>query len=93
MKTSYNRTTFIKDLEKATVKIYSTELPKWESEELGNLVEYTGLASWDIIEGGEEALEIEEQGLVDEEHAYLVLHFTDGTDATFRNSHTVMFLR
>lgn len=46
---------------------------------------------WDIIEGGEEADEIERrENISDEYREYLVLHFTDNTTRTFPNSHVSM---
>ena len=81
-------------LQKATIRIYLYDEDKYT----GNITEeteikYTGLKAWDIIEGGQEAEEIEADGLLDEHHEYLVLHFNDGTQATFRNSHTDMCIR
>ena len=49
------------------------------------------VTSWDIIEGGEEADEIEKrENISDEYREYLVLHFTDSTTRTFPNSHVSM---
>lgn len=97
MKTTYTRTTFIEDLTKRTIKLYVHEATKYEASEDDEIkVEYTGVKAWSIIEGGKEAEEIEAEtdaASVDENHEYLVLHFEDGTDATFRNSHVDMFLR
>ena len=97
MKTTYTRTTFIEDLTKRTIKLYIHEAIKYEASEDDEIkVEYTGVKAWSIIEGGKEAEEIEAEtdaSSVDENHEYLVLHFEDGTDATFRNSHVDMFLR
>lgn len=96
MKTSYNKMLFVKELEKAKVTIYMTEGLKWESIGHEEPIEYTGLVSWDIIEGGADAEEIEiciDEEMTDEMHEYLVLHFNDGSEATFRNSHTIMFIQ
>lgn len=92
MMKSYNGTLTQPDLTKAKVIVYITQGLKWE-DELETKTEYTGVTSWDIISGGEEAEAIEADGLVDEYNEYLVLHFTDGTTATFRNSHATMFIR
>ena len=88
MKNTYTRTLFIdnEELQKATVRLYIYDADETE-------VTYTGLTAWDVIEGGEEAAEIESDGLIDEHHEYLVLHFNNGTQATFRNSHVDMFIR
>lgn len=98
MKRTFTRTTFIEDLSKATVTIYITDDVKYNLTETSNeiKVEYTGLTSWDIIEGGTEAKELESEtddSGIDEYHEYLVLHFENGTQSTFRNSHCDMFIR
>lgn len=101
MKTTYTRTMMIEDITKATFKLFLTEGCKYtakSAEDLGKEIEvkYTGVTSWDIIEGGQEAEEIEEYTdaeSTDEFHEYLVLHFEDGSQATFRNSHVDMFIR
>lgn len=93
MKKTYTSTAVIGNLEDATIMIYLSNAEKYKPHKIDKIVKYTGLVSWDIIEGGEEAKEIEMQGLMDEHHEYLVLHFNDGTDATFRNSHVDMFIR
>lgn len=95
MKRTYTRTMMIEDLKKANIKVYTYEGCKYD----GNIgeerkIEYTGITSWDIIEGGKEAEEIENStDTIDEYHEYLVLHFEDGREATFRNSHADMFIR
>lgn len=96
MKTTYTRTVFIKDLSKATIRIYMTEGIKWFKGAGKRIkVEYTGVTAWDIIEGGKEAEEIEamtDANSIDENHEYLVLHFENGETATFRQSHVDMFI-
>lgn len=98
MKTTYNRT-MMKDneaLQKALIIIDITETVKYFSnpgEE--TTINYTGLTQWSIVTD-EDALEIEanlSESEKDEFHEYLVLEFNDGTTATFRNSHTDMFIR
>ena len=97
MKRTYERTLFIEDLTKATIKLYIHEANKYEATKDDEIkVEYTGVKAWSIIEGGKEAEEIEaltDDSGIDENHEYLILHFEDGTNATFRNSHVDMFLR
>lgn len=98
MKTTYTRTMMITNLEEAQVKVIMFEGNKYTDSNLGREIEanYTGLTSWDVISGGEEAAELEAQTdaeSVDENHEYLVLHFNDGTQATFRNSHCDLFIR
>ena len=95
---TFTRTMFIEDLRNAKVTIYVTDGVKYNLTETSQekKVEYNGITSWDIIEGGAEAEEIEastDTASVDEYHEYLVLHFEDGTQATFRNSHADMFIR
>lgn len=94
MKRTFTRTMMIENLEEATVKLYVYKHNKYnaiDGEETE--IKYTGVTSWDIIEGGIEAEEIESNGLVDDNHEYLVLHLNDGRTATFRNSYVDMFIR
>lgn len=97
MKRTFTRTTFKtnEELQKATVRVFITKGLKWEEID-GKEVKYVGLKSWSIVDG-EDAKEIENEIIesgydIDENHEYLVLEFTDGTTATFRNSHTDLFL-
>jgi len=98
MKRSYNKVCGIEDLRKATIRLEIFEGSKYEKYNgamVTREVEYTGVTSWDIIEGGDEAAEIEsltDASGVDENHEYLVLHFEDGSEGTFRNSHVEMFI-
>ncbi len=97
MKRTFTGTTFNPDLTKATVKLLVYKHNKYnalDGEEIE--VKYTGVKSWDVIEGGAEAEEIEastDQSGVDDNHEYLVLHFEDGNTATYRNSYVDMFIR
>ena len=98
MKKTYTRTMMVQDLAKATIKLFIFEGCKYTAKDLGKEteVEYTGVTSWDVIEGGIEAEEIEsmtDANSIDEFHEYLVLHFEDGSESTFRNSHVDMFIR
>lgn len=82
MKRTYTRTMMFEDLTKAEVKVVVYDGSKYD-------------ASWDIIEGGEEAEEIEIYGRcgIDKNHEYLVLHFKDGSTKTYKNSFVDMFIR
>lgn len=95
MTRTYTRTLLMNndELQKCNVKITVFKSIKYYGGEIEEELEYTGLTAWDIIEGGEDADEIEKSGLLDEEHEYLVLHFNDGNRATFRNSYTDMHIR
>ena len=98
MKRTYNQT-YMKSnaklqLAKIIIDLFANS--KYEDAEPTTTVEYTGLTAWDMIEGGKEAEEIEsemDEDFLDENHEYLILHFNDGTQATFRNSHVDMFIR
>ena len=96
MKRTYERTMFIEDLTKATIRLYVFNESKYTANINDKLeVEYTGVKAWSVIEGGKEAEAIEsivDKDGIDENHEYLVLHFANGTTATFRNSHVDMFL-
>lgn len=93
---SYSRTMFIENLSEATVRLYIHDIMKYEDKSHGIKVDYTGVTSWDIIEGDKEAEEIEsmtDESGIDDNHEYLVLHFEDGETATFRNSYVDMLIR
>lgn len=98
MKTTYTRTLFYEDLTKANIKLYLYKDSKYHAKQYDHdpiIIEYTDVKSWDIIEGGIDAdiIESETDGSnYDELHTYLVLHFADGTQATFRYSHVDMFI-
>ena len=102
MKKTYTETWTMSNekLQKATVRLLVYNISKYsdhhtveEVERDMKEVKYTGLTAWDIISGGEETEEIESNGLLDDNHEYLVLHFNDGTKATYRNSYVDMFIR
>lgn len=94
MKRTFTRTMMVENLEEAIVILCVYKHCKYnaiDGEEIE--LKYTGVTSWDVIEGGKEAEEIEANGLVDDNHEYLVLHFNDGRTATFCNSYVDMFIR
>lgn len=99
MKRTFTATTMMtnEELQQATVRLHVYSVDKYTEDITSErLVTYTGLTAWDVIEGGEEAEEIEadmNESDFDEHHEYLVLHFNDGTKSTYRNSHVTMFLR
>ena len=97
MKRTFTRTMMVKDLRNTTVKMVIYKHNKYnalDGEE--KVINYKGVTSWDVIEGGAEAEEIEastDAASADDNHEYLVLHFENGTQATFRNSYVDMFIR
>lgn len=94
MKQTYERTLFIEDLRTAHVELTVFNVPRFQAKRNeGKTVYYTGLTSWDIISGGEEAKAIEMfTNDIDDNHEYLVLHFEDGSMATFRNSYVDLWI-
>ena len=78
----------------AEIEVYSENKYTADAQVFENSrkVLYTNIEYWEII-SGEDAAEIEASGLVDDNHEYLVLHFTDGDTATFRNSYVDMWRR
>lgn len=97
MKQSFNATYFNHDFRNCIFTLYITENVKYITTDVCDevRVQYDNVESYDLIAGGEEAAEIEahtDASGVDEYHEYLVLHFTDGTEGTFRNSHVDMFV-
>lgn len=98
MKTTYNCTWTLtnEELQKKVIRIELLDECKYTGDaKVIKKVQYTGLTAWDIIEGGEEAEQIEsmtDESGVDPHHEYLVLHFNDGTISTFRNSFCDMLI-
>lgn len=78
----------------AEIEVYSENKYTADAQVFENSrrILYTNIESWEII-SGEDASEIEASGLVDDNHEYLVLHFTDGDTSTFRNSYVDMWRR
>ena len=94
---TYKRTLFIQNLAEATVKVIIYNDSKWnEGVEIIDKISYKRLTSWNIVTG-EESEQLERYlGLEDEEtdelHEYLILHFEDGSTATFNNSEVDMII-
>ena len=98
MKTTYTRTLMIREDEMplATFRLEIYDKVKYETLEVSKTVTYTGVKAWTIVCGGDEAKAIEsltDESGIDENHDYLILHFTDGSTSTFRNSHVDLFIR
>lgn len=95
---TYTRTLMIKNLEDVKVRLFVHSGCKYTAKTLEDLgeeteVTYNGIKAWSIVEGGQEAEDIEaDSDMVDEFHEYLVLHLLNGETATYRNSHVDMFL-
>lgn len=98
MKTTYNCTWTIskEELPKRTITIELYDRCKYiKTAKVIKTVKYTGVTAWDIIEGGEEAKQIEsttDESGVDPYYEYLVLHFKDGVTSTYRNSFCDMMI-
>lgn len=96
MKRRYTGTLFHPDLPLSEIEITIYERTKYERQvNPPKEIIYKGITAWSVIEGGEEAEEIEREldaKAADEFHEYLVLELLDGSRATFRNSHVSMFV-
>lgn len=96
MKTTYTGTLFHPtNLQEADVKLYIHKYNKYEggADPEPERVTCTGLISWTVVEGGEEADTIRElTGLYDENNEYLILKFENGKVEIHRNSHVTMFI-
>lgn len=96
MKTTYTSTKKFKDLTKAIFKIYLFNESKYGRDFDCDAIEfiYTDVTSFDIIDRGQEAKDIEKEMFpdFDEYGEYLILHFNDGSQATFRYSYVDMFI-
>ena len=96
MKRTYTRTQKFNDLTKSTFKLYIYDEPKYGRDFDANIIEqiYTDVVSFVIIQGGKEAKEIEKEMSPDYDvyNEYLILHFKDGSQETFRYSYVDMFI-
>lgn len=94
MKKTYNRTMFIDNLPEALVKVIVYDRCKYDRQSrIKERLFFTGLESWDIISGEDEARMIESYTKdVDEIHEYMILHFMDGTERIFCNSYVDLFI-
>ena len=91
---------FVRKVNKATLDVY--EECKYTAAALGHeevfenckQVKYNNVEYIEIVTGIDaEEIEAETDGsCIDDMHEYLVIHFTDGQTATFRNSYVDMFL-
>lgn len=95
MKETYTRTKKFKDLTKAIFKIYIYNESKYGRDFDCDVIEwtYTDVTSFDIITA-QEAKDIEKEMFPDFDvyGEYLILHFSDGSQATFRYSYVDMFI-
>lgn len=95
MKTTYTRTNKFNDLTKATFKLYIYDEVKYGRDFDCDVIEwtYTNVTSFDIITA-QDAKEIEKEMAPDYDvySEYLVLHFSDGSQATFKYSYVDMFI-
>ena len=96
MKRTYTRTKNFKDLTKATFKLYIYDDIKYgrDFDEKFKECIYTDVISFVIIQGGVEAKEIEKEMAPDFDvyNEYLILHFKDGSQASFSYSYVDMFI-
>jgi hypothetical protein len=77
------------NLKEATIRLYTD----FDSDEDRKKTEVTGLISWTIVEGGEEADKIRDlTGLYDERDEYLVLKYENGKVEIYPNSKVTMFI-
>lgn len=96
IKRTFTSTKKFDDLTKATFKLYIYDETKYGRDFDCDVIEwiYTDVISFDIIQGGQEAKEFEKEMAPDYDiySEYLVLHFKDGSQATFRYSYVDMFI-
>ena len=74
------------------VEIY--DACKYTSTEAGKRIRYNNVVAFEGVHGQAATLledETDDSG-IDEFHEYLVLYFTNGETATFRNSHADLFI-
>ena len=82
---------------KVEIEIYS-ECKYTASKEVfdnSKKVQYEGVTDWSIVSGIDAIEEVElftDNSSIDDMHEYLILHFEDGSEATFRNSYVDMFI-
>lgn len=100
---TYTGTLMRPNLAEAKIDLYISKADKYnrgsriymadEEPEDEERVEVTGVISWTLIEGGEEADKIRDlTGLYDENNEYLVLKYENGKVEIYRNSHVTMFI-
>lgn len=95
MKRTYTSTKRFNDLTKATFKLYIYDKVKYGRDFDCDVIEwtYTNVTSFDIITA-QDAKDIEKEMYpdFDEYNEYLILHFSDGSQATFKYSYVDMFI-
>ena len=100
-KTTYTHTWRMtnEELQQATFRLEVfgdiTKYDSFRSDEEPKHINYTGVKAWTMVAGGPEAEEIEADLNdldCDEFHEYLILHFNNGEQATFRNSHVDLWI-
>ena len=94
---TYHGTLFNPDLTEAVILLYFTDNVKHSkvyglTDEEDKPIKVTGVKSWTIVEGGDEAKLCEKfVDEKDENDEYLILNFTDKIEV-YRNSHVTMFI-
>lgn len=90
---TYNGTLFNPDLTKAVIRLYIHDTSKYDRDAKVRKVEVTGVKSWTLVEGGEDAERIEALGVEEDKcHEYLVLNYKDGRTEIYPNLKVAMFV-
>ena len=100
---TYTGTWMCPDLTKAEITLYISQVNKYErgsriymngeEPEDETKVVLTGVKSWTLVEGGEEAKAVEQvTNIKDEYDEYLILRFEDGKTEIYPNTRVTMFI-